>query len=200
MASQSSPPPPPESGAKYAVLGVVLLALAGAGYCAMREDTPASDGHPTASTDRPDARALERSTALQDEVLEIPEEPPDAWFEEPDAGRPSRTVRTVVVGSWDCTGEIDRAAISSVIEEHRQQIRSCYERRLKQQQFLQGSLSLQMRIAQGGNVDAVQVGGSLQDREVFSCVRNVAQRMRFPRVSGGQCAVVSVPFNFTPQQ
>ncbi len=199
MATESTPPPPPGGGANYAIFGIALLAVAGGlGYCLMQGDTPPPS---TTPADAPDAAVLQRSTALQDEVLEIPEEVPDAWAEIPDASLPRERVdRGPPVGSWDCTGEIDRAAISAVIAENRPQIQGCYERRLKQQQFLQGNVSLQLRIAQGGNVDAVQVGGSLRDREVFSCIRNVATRMRFDRVSGGNCAVVAVPFSFTPQQ
>lgn len=199
MASESSPPPPPGGGAKYAILGVVLLALAGGVYCLTNGGTPPETS--TTTADLPDAAVAPPSTALQDEILEIPEEEPDAWAEVPDAGRRGPTgPRGPVMGSWDCSGEIDRAALQSVIAEHRPQIQACYERRLKQQAMLQGNMQLQLRIAQAGNVDAVQVGGSLRDREVFSCVRNVASRMHFARVSGGNCAVVSVPFSFTPQQ
>lgn len=199
MASESSPPPPPSGGgAKYAILGVALLALAGLGYCLTSESPPETTPQVVAT---PDAAVAQRPTSLVDETLEIPEEEPDAWSDIPDAGAaPTTRPRTVVVGSWDCSGEIDRSALSSVVNEHRTQIQACYERRLKQQSTLQGNLQLQLRIAQNGNVDAVQVGGTLRDREVFSCVRNIASRMQFARVSGGNCAVVSVPFSFTPQQ
>ncbi|MBN8610014.1 MAG: AgmX/PglI C-terminal domain-containing protein [Deltaproteobacteria bacterium] len=197
MASESSPPPPPGGGAKYAILGVVLLALAGGAYCLTNSGTPPETA---TSSDAPDAYVVPPSTAMQDEILEIPEEVPDAWSEVPDAGRRPAGPRGPVMGSWDCSGEIDRAALQSVITEHRPQIQACYERRLKQQALLQGNMQLQLRIAQSGSVDAVQVGGTLRDREVFSCVRNVASRMQFARVSGGNCAVVSVPFSFTPQQ
>jgi hypothetical protein len=199
LASESSPPPPPGGGAKYAIFGIALLALAGIGYCVTSSGTPpATTTTPAAGP--PDAAVAQRSTSLQDETLEIPEEEPDAWSEMPDAGPRPRGPRGPVMGSWDCTGEIDRTALSGVIAEHRPQIQACYERRLKQQALLQGNMQLQLRIAQSGSVDAVQVGGSLRDREVFSCVRNVASRMQFARVRGGSCAVVSVPFSFTPQQ
>lgn len=197
MASESTPPPPQGGGARYAIIGVALLALAGVGYCLMNQGGP-----PPATTvvEAPDAAVPQRSTALVDETLEIPEEEPDAWLDIPDAGPLPRQPREPAVGSWECSGELDRAALQSVIGEYRPQIQNCYERRLKAQPFLQGNMSLQMRISQAGAVDAVQVGGSLRDREVFACVRNVAGRMRFARVTGGNCAVVSVPFSFTPQQ
>jgi hypothetical protein len=175
-----------------------MLALAGIGYCMMNQGGEPPPATTVASA--PDAAVPQRSTALVDETLEIPEEVPDAWVEIPDAGPPPRQPRLPAVGSWDCSGEIDRAALQRVVDEYRPQIQTCYERRLKAQPFLQGSMSLQLRIAQNGAVDAVQVGGSLRDREVFACVRNVAQRMRFAQVSGGNCAVVSVPFAFTPQR
>jgi hypothetical protein len=175
-----------------------MLALAGIGYCMMNQGGETPTETPVASA--PDAAAPARSTALVDETLEIPEQEPDAWVDVPDAGPAPRQPRGPAVGSWDCTGEIDRTALQSVVSEYRPQIQTCYERRLKAQPFLQGNMSLQMRISQTGAVDAVQVGGSLRDREVFSCVRNVASRMRFARVTGGNCAVVSVPFSFTPQQ
>lgn len=174
--------------------------VAGLVYYMMPKATSSSGGATETTVVPPDAGAR-ASTALVDETLDIPDEVPDAWVELPDAGAArAPTRRPIVVGSWDCTGDLDRSAITSTINEYRPQIQACYERRLKQNNLLQGNLQLQLRVAQSGNVDAVQVGGSLRDREVFSCVRNIAARMRFPRVTGGDCAVVSVPFAFTPRQ
>jgi len=31
-------------------------------------------------------------------------------------------------------------------------------------------------------------------------VRGVAMRMRFPRVEGGSCAVVNIPYSFSPRE
>jgi hypothetical protein len=93
LASESSPPPPPGGGAKYAILGVVLLLLsAGAYWLTMSGEPPPT----TTAADLPDAAVLQRSTSLQDETLEIPEEEPDAWSDIPDAGevRPRGAART----------------------------------------------------------------------------------------------------------
>ena len=196
--SQSTPPPPPSGNGKYAIMGIAMLALAGIGYCAMNSG---SGPTPPPVTDRPDAPVPQRSTSMVDETLEIPEEEPDAWAEIPDTGpAPRRPPSGGGGGSWDCTGEVDRAALSRVLTENRSQFQSCYERRLKAEPFLQGSVNVQMRIAANGDVDAVQVSGSLRDREVFSCIRSVADRMQFARVTGGNCAVIAQPFSFTPQQ
>ena len=195
--SQSTPPPAPSGNGKYAIMGIAMLALAGLGYCMMN-----SSGGPTSAiADLPDAAIPQRSTALVDETLLIPDEEPDAWSEIPDGGpAPRRPSTNGGGGSWDCTGEVDRAALSRVLGENRSQFQNCYERRLKASPFLQGNVSVQMRNAANGSVDAVQVSGSLRDREVFACVRNVAGRMQFARVTGGTCAVIAQPFTFTPQQ
>ena len=196
--SQSTPPPAPSGNGKYAIMGIAMLALAGLGYCMMNGTPP-----PTTTTvvDLPDAAVAQRSTSLVDETLVIPEEEPDAWVDIPDTGpAPRRPSSNSGGGTWDCTGEIDRAALSRVLADNRSQFQSCYERRLKASPFLQGSVNVQMRIAANGSVDAVQVGGSLHDREVFSCVRAVASRLQFAHVTGGNCAVIAQPFSFTPQQ
>lgn len=203
MASESTPPPQPGGGggAKYAILGVALFAIAGLVYCLTQgEDAPT----PAPQPEVVDAGTTERSTALVEDELEIPELEPDAG--PPDAGQPEATTTTTrrpagTTRSWDeCTGEIDPSAARRVIQEHNAQIRNCYERQLKQNPVLEGNMTLAVRIAPNGNVDGTQVTGSLRDREVFACVRSVASHMRFPAPGGRDCAVVQVPFAFSPRR
>ncbi|MCG8554153.1 MAG: AgmX/PglI C-terminal domain-containing protein [Proteobacteria bacterium] len=82
---------------------------------------------------------------------------------------------------------------------NRSRVRTCYERRLKVNNALQGTIALRLRVDAGGRVAATQASGSLRDNEVFSCVRNLAKEWQFPPPEGGDCAVVAVPFNFTPK-
>jgi TonB family protein len=100
---------------------------------------------------------------------------------------------------WDCSGDLSRESLQAVIDQNRAQVRNCYERRLKVNNVLQGELKLKLKIATNGQVNAVAVNGSLHDNEVFSCVRQVAQRWSFKPPSGGNCAVVQVPFQFAPK-
>lgn len=198
MASESTPPPPAGGGARYAIAGVALAAVAGLGYCMLTPGTPPPT---TVAAVAPDAGVPERSTALVDDSLVIPEEEPDSGL--PDAYvAPEAPVhhgpRPPAAGEWDsCTGELDARP---VFEEYRPQFQACYEHRLKANPLLQGQMMLQVRVATDGHVDGVQVAGSLHDREVFTCVRNLANRMRFPHVTQGTCAVVAVPYTFTPRQ
>ena len=197
MASESVPPPASGGGARYAIAGVALAAVAVLGYCLITPGTPP----PTTTADvTPDAGTIVRSTALVEDDLVIPED-------EPDAGVDAAVLAVVhrppgphapPLGSWDsCTGEVDARP---VFEEYRQQFQACYEHRLKANPLLQGQMQLRVHIASDGHVDGVQVAGSLHVSEVFGCVRNLANRMRFPHVAGGTCAVVQVPYTFTPQQ
>lgn len=191
------PPPPAGGGARYAIAGVALAAVAVLGYCLI---TPAAPPPTTTSAVGPDAGTIERSTALVEDDLVIPEDEPDTGAV--DAAVPEAVVRHGVrapsAGEWDsCSGNLDARP---VFEEFRSEFQACYEHRLKANPLLQGQMQLQVRVAADGHVDGVQVGGSLHDREVFTCVRNLANRMRFPHVTGGSCAVVAVPYTFTPRQ
>jgi hypothetical protein len=42
------------------------------------------------------------------------------------------------------------------------------------------------------------VRGNLRDRQVYSCVRRVAQTWKFPSPSGG-CVRINAPFQMTPK-
>jgi len=168
------------------------------GYCLLQP--PAPPPTTTAAPVAPDAGVSTRSTALVDDSLVIPEEEPDAG--PIDAYVPVEPVhhgpRPPALGEWDsCSGEMNARP---VFEEYRSQFQACYEHRLKAAPMLQGQMMLRVRVGADGRVNGVQVDGSLHDREVFSCVRNLANRMQFPHVTGGTCAVVAVPYTFTPQQ
>lgn len=199
MASESIPPTQqPGGGAKYAIVGVALFAIAGLVWCATKDDGDTAG--PAVQTEV-DAGLTERSTALVDSDLDIPELEPDAG-PPPDSGQVATKVRPPrEVRSWDsCTGDIEQTAARRVMAEHNAQIRNCYERQLKQNPSLEGTMSLTLRVGADGRVDGTQVGGTLRDRDVFACVRTVASHMRFPPPGGRDCAVVQVPFSFSPRR
>lgn len=201
MASESNPPPPRSGGARYAIVGVALAVLAALGWCMMGQ-APAPTAAPVLADAGP---RVDRSTALVEDSLDIPEPEPDAG-PPPDAGvvaepTPHRggTPRTPV-GEWDrCSGEVPASAALSEVRSHDRQIRTCYERRLRENPLLTGNMHLRLMIGSNGSVSAVQITGTLRDRDFQTCVRAEAMRMRFPNVSGGPCTVVEVPYTFTPE-
>lgn len=193
MAESQAPQQGSSGNLKYAVIGIVLLLAAIGVWCATRPKDEQSDQRAQGPQD---AGVVDRP--IQDTVLEMPEEEPDSG-PPIDAGRRVRIVYRYVGGNWDCSGEIPRERAQTVIAGYRRQIRNCYERVLKVHNTLQGNMTLHVKVGQGGRVVATQVGGSLGDNNVFTCVRTVASTMQFPAPTGGNCAVVSAPFSFTPR-
>ncbi|MET0390146.1 MAG: AgmX/PglI C-terminal domain-containing protein [Polyangiales bacterium] len=186
---------------KYVIGGLLLLVAAVAVVISLRpSDAPAPPPEPKAA---PAPAAAERVNPMAQPDL-ILDEPKDAGqpaaqaaaTDSPDkkAGRP-REARD----EWDCDGDLPRAALENVINSNRAQVRNCYERRLKVNNVLQGDLSLKLKVGSNGQIAAASVGGSLHDKEVFGCVRTLAQRWSFPPPTNGSCAVVQVPFQFSPK-
>lgn len=204
MARESSMPPPPPAGGgvKYALVGLVLLGGAAGlmfGPRACETSSPSAEPSEPAIESEP-SPSPERSTAMARDELYIPEAVPDAG-PPPEAPRPAqaRAPRPRPSRGWDaCSGEVNPTAAARAFANYRLQIRNCYERRLKVNNTLAGRMQLSVRVGRDGRVSGVQIGGSLRDREVTSCVRGIANRMRFPSPTGG-CAVVQVPFTFSPQ-
>jgi len=198
VASESTPPPPSGGNLKYGIVGVVLIVATVGLWFGMQscEEPP-----PTTPTVQGEVDAgLDRAALLADDDLVFPDPVPDAG-PPPDAAQRVRYVTRYVGGGggqWSCRGDVDSAAANRALAARSLQFRNCYERRLKVNQTLSGRVQLQVRIGRDGNVSGVRTGGSLRDAQVLSCVRSTAQRIRFPRPTGG-CAVVSVPFDFTPQ-
>jgi hypothetical protein len=194
MASESLQPAPGSSGGGYAkyLIGLLLLLAGGLGvFLATRQP----EAPPQAAI--PPPKNAERSTALAQDTLQLPVEEKDAGapvaVEEPK--KPKRS------GSdpWSCQGDIAAAEIKQLLADRQPQIRACYEKRLRVNNTLQGSLRLQVRIGNDGKVEATRTGGSLKDVEVYNCVQQLAKKWSFPPPSGGKCAVFDAPYNFTPK-
>lgn len=190
MVSESHPPEPPSGGGlKYGIIGLLLLAGA-IGLWFVVRGGPEPPKKPVATTKIEEPN---RSTALSHQEIVIPKAEPDAGTVAPPTHR--RRARR----SGACEGEIDPNQAMAVINENRRQVRQCYERRLKVNNILQGSMNMQLRIGSTGNVESVSIGGTLRDNEVYSCVRRLAESWKFPAPKKGRCAVIAAPFDFTPK-
>ncbi len=142
---------------------------------------------------------VEQSGLISDDTAGLILDEEDAGGPKVDAGRRVRIVYVNSDGdvSWNCAGTIPPGDAARVITQS--QVRACYERRLKQNQLLQGTMSLSMKIDVSGRVVGTKIGGTLRDNETYACVRQVAATWRFPQPRGG-CAVVSQPFSFSPRR
>jgi outer membrane biosynthesis protein TonB len=155
---------------------------------------------PQAAPDKTPPASAERVNPMAEPDL-ILDEQKDAGkpAEVAQAEKPKRAPRVEARGEWDCDGDLARSALQSVIDNNRAQVRNCYERRLKVNNVLQGDLKLKIKVGSNGQIAAAAVAGTLKDNEVFGCVRALAQKWTFPPPSGGGCAVVQVPFQFSPK-
>jgi len=189
-------PPEQEEGGKLKYLLIAILFLGGMVgiFAAMYggDDPP-----PVAEADT--GPPIERSTAFAEPIIEIPDLVPDAG-PDADVGTPrTKIIYRYIRDEWDCPGDIDASAARAVVRSYNRQIRNCYERQLKQNHTLQGRMRVLVRVGSNGRVTGTRVSGSLRSPPVFACVRNLAGTWTFPNPSRG-CAVVSVPFNFSPRE
>jgi hypothetical protein len=188
---------------KYGIIGLLMLAGAGLVLWLMLGKSDQSQQKTASAQVDAGTGTVERETSLAQPEFEIPDEEQDSGVE--DSGQqeteeqPQRRRRRRR-GRWDCSGEIPAAEALKVINQHRRQVRSCYERQLKVNNTLQGKINLQLRIGRGGDVAGVRTGGTLRDQKVLRCVHQKARRWKFPAPEGGRCAVVAAPFNLTPRR
>jgi len=144
-------------------------------------------------------KSPQRSTALVEQALEIPDEDEPEPEPEPVKPRPRAPRRAPAANPWDCGGDLPAAAIRKVLRESNRQIRNCYERQLKLRNTLQGQVRLQVRVDESGKVSRTRVSGSLRDTQVRQCIRALADKWELPQPKGDKCAVFEQPYNFTPK-
>ena len=193
MATTSAPPPPSGGNLKFVALGLIfLLCAAGLWVVVGKEDTPAPP-----ATAKPVESARVNPMAEQQLDLEEPVPEPDAAVPTEVAVEPKKRSGSGPRDDWECSGDLPSA--SQVINEQRAQVRACYERRLKVNNILQGDLRVKLKIGANGKVVTANVSGSMNDSEVNNCVRKLATSWSFAPPSGGDCAVVQVPFQFSPK-
>jgi outer membrane biosynthesis protein TonB len=195
VANQSAPPPPPPGGnLKLVAVGLVFLVAAIGLWIAVGQEEPP----PPAAVAPPQETARVNPMAEQDLELEAPQPEPDAAVAVVAPVEPKKRTGGAGKGDdWDCVGDLKGAA--AVINEQRPQVRACYERRLKVNNILQGDLRVKLKVGANGKVMTTNLSGSLQDDEVHSCVRKLAASWSFETPSGGSCAVIQVPFQFSPK-
>ncbi len=198
MNRPSSLPPLKQNDGKYGLIALLLLLLAGGLWFFLRGD----DEEPRADVAEPPAPAPAREQFAPE--IEIPDdESADVGDDQPEPSpSPKRTSDTGSAASpedWECNGTINAARVRAVIQgAPSKQVQTCYERGLKSNNLLQGSMEVELTIGASGSVRAVTVGGTLRDRQVYSCVKRVARTWQFPKPSNG-CVRINVPFQMTPK-
>lgn len=183
---------------KFVVVGLLLLGGAIAIFMSLSPSAP-----PPPPPEAPPApvEEVERVNPMAQQFeLEAPEEPVDAGVPEPEP-EPEKPKRKKIAkrDAWSCAGELDAAKLQTLIRNNRGQVTTCYEKRLKRDNMLQGSLKLTIKIGKDGRVAATKVGGNMHDAELNACVQKAAKSWTFPQPAGDNCAVLSIPFQLSPK-
>lgn len=196
MTQGSSLPPLKKNDGKYGLIALLLLVAAAVLWfffrgCGSEPETGVPDAPPPAEAPSREQFAPE---------IEIPEEDAGTDAEDDSQAPGGSSGRSPTRASeWVCNGRLEASQIRDVINgPPRKQVQTCYERRLRDNNLLQGSMQVLLTIGGSGNVRAVSVEGSLNDRQVYSCVKRVARTWKFPKPEGG-CVRTAVPFQMTPK-
>ncbi len=100
-------------------------------------------------------------------------------------------------GNPDVSGSLDKRIIRKVVNQHRNEIRACYEKELAKKRGLHGKIVVMWVIDQSGNVNSVVVTSSTMDNAaVEKCLERSISFWRFPAPKGGGLVKVSYPFVF----
>ena len=101
-------------------------------------------------------------------------------------------------GQANVSGRLAPEVIRRIVRRNINQIKFCYEKSLKTNPTLEGTINVRFVIGQDGSVKTANAqGSSFPDPSVTSCVTKVIFRMQFPQPEGG-IVTVSYPFVFKP--
>lgn len=129
--------------------------------------------------------AAQRSSALS----------PDGIGEPPSSDAPAaRPPATLPREQWRCAGTVPTDALRESVGRHGRAIFGCHERLEKGGAKLQGIFVLDLLIGADGRPRNGAFGGSLTDAELQQCVKEAIPTWQFPVPVGGECAIVTLPF------
>lgn len=194
MTKGSSLPPLKKNDGTYGLIALFLLLAAGVLWFFLKTD--GSTTEPDIAEPTVEAPAREQFAP----EIEIPEDAAVSPASEDAEGsaKPSPSSQTRPT-DWECVGTLEADQIRDVINgPARKQVQTCYERALKDDNQLHGSMTVLLTIGASGSVKTVSVRGSLDDAQMQTCVKRVAKTWKFPPPQGG-CVRTLVPFQMTPK-
>lgn len=103
----------------------------------------------------------------------------------------------ITAGTPVIMGSLDKELIRRVIEQHKAQIRYCYEKELVRNPGLFGKLGMVWTIQADGSVRDVSVKQTtMNDPNVERCIASKIRTWMFPKPKGGGIVIVNYPFVF----
>jgi TonB family protein len=96
------------------------------------------------------------------------------------------------------TGVLDSAEIAKVVRRRKGAVKNCYERQLKRNPKLAGTVKIQFTIQQSGRIgQATVLQNTTGDSGLGTCIVSQIKRWRFRKPDGGS-VTVAYPFVFAP--
>jgi hypothetical protein len=199
MAERETTPPPNPRGNKTVLilfgLGFAILAI-GVVVLYFKRTPEAS----------PPKRPVVEPLAIPPPLVMLPPEKPES--REPDAApapeedtagsESARRAGGSIYGGKQ--GTIDAAETNRFINARFSQVRSCYERRLKNNPLLEGNLDLKIRLTPKGKVGSIGVNSdTVRDGEMLDCVQRTIRGWQFPAPVDGW-AVFDKSFRFQKKE
>lgn len=177
--------PGTSSRGPYLALGLLLLLGVG-GVVIWKSRAPET----TTPTAPPVAESVARPT-LTDAP---PPPPPDDTASAAPSSTRARSAGTICGGP--CSGNAPSGLLSEV-QARAGRARGCYQRALRQNEGLQGSMSVSLRIDAGGNIcNASIAADTTGSPEVARCVVGMFQGQHLGSPPSGGCVDMKVPLRF----
>lgn len=115
---------------------------------------------------------------------------------------PKKTVKPVLERTNpEVGGGLDRRIIRKVINQHKNEIKRCYERELLKDNTLHGKIEIKFMIDPTGNVQTASLVSSSMSRaggkKVGACLTRAIKSWRFPTPKNGSLVKVTYPFVFS---
>lgn len=195
--SDSAPEKIPGQGGNGPFIVIaVLLALVLGGLVFFKMRTPPEGPKPVASVVAETPKTVAKP-ALTDSIPPPPEETPE---ETPDAGakKPATTGGGNTACGGTCAGT-PTSATSGDLRGRSGVARGCYERALRTNSSIQGSITVNVRVDPSGNVcSASAAKDTLHAPDVTACILGSFRGQRVGAPTGG-CADTSLTLNFEPK-
>ncbi len=173
--------------------GVIILIIAGVVFF-MQRSAPAEHKEAPLVVEKP--IKMPAPLVISDNLQPIEQKSRDAGATVATEVPQTPTVNRPRGHASEQMGKIDARQIKVFINSRFSQVRACYERRLKLNPMLEGTLDLRIAISPTGKVTGIGVNrDTVGDSTMTSCVKSTIRKWKFPAPEGGR-AVFDKPFKF----
>lgn len=199
MSESEMPPVPKKGGFGFWIVGALLLAGGAAWFLFARTGARPPDASRVVASASASGGAAESAPRLEHAPPPPPPPPPAAASvtAQAAANKPSAKAAASKPGacSSPCEGK-SHAALEAALSGRGRQARSCYSTALRQDESLEGKLTVRVRVGADGRACSAQVSDdSVGSATLNACILNRFRGAAYPAPREG-CVDVAVPMNF----